>query len=293
MQPGGVRYITYPSRKDRITIWNLADLHVGSGACAENDLRRDIARIAEDPNAFWLGGGDYAEFISRSDKRFDPDCVAEWVKVKDLGKLGMVHMQRVRDLLYPIREKCLGLLLGNHELVYARHMEQEQLQSWLASELGTQSLGYCTIFDLRFARHPDHPPVLCATSKAAQSLTRYAKGGDRQSFRVFAHHGAGFAATPAGKLKRLLDFMAAFDADIYFCGHTHDQIGKRLTRIRGDANCRHILSADRIGVISGAYLKTYAEGMITYGEQRGYAPVPLGAAWVRITPQTRELRAEI
>jgi hypothetical protein len=42
-------------------------------------------------------------------------------------------------------------------------------------------------------------------------------------------------------------------------------------------------------VISGSYLKTYAQGVTSYGEQKGYEPTTLGAAWVAIKPQTRDI----
>jgi hypothetical protein len=48
-----------------------------------------------------------------------------------------------------------------------------------------------------------------------------------------------------------------------------------------------------VGVISGSYLKTYAQGVTTYGEQKGYEPTSLGAAWVQIHPESRRLEAPV
>ena len=43
-------------------------------------MKRDRDAILNEPNTFWIGGGDYAEFIGFGDtKRFDPDAVArQW-----------------------------------------------------------------------------------------------------------------------------------------------------------------------------------------------------------------------
>jgi hypothetical protein len=285
MIAGGKRYITHGSKADVFTLWGLGDLHVGAAACAENDLRRDIARIKDDPFALWVGLGDYADFIGYTDaKRFDPDAVADWLTVRDLGKLGTKSIERVRDLLKPIAGKCIGLLLGNHEKKYQQVHQQENLHGWLCNEMQVPSLGYCAFVDLIFDR----------TAGVKVPKMNDKPTGERSSvFRVFAHHGAGYAQTPGGKLNRLIQFMRMFSADIYFCGHVHDRTARRMSILGADADCGKIKAVERIGMISGSYLKTYEESVITYGEQKAYEPVPLGAACVSIKPETRELRAEI
>ena len=113
------------------------------------------------------------------------------------------------------------------------------------------------------------------------------------TFRFFVHHGAGFAMTKAGKLKRLMDFMTSFEADIYMTGHVHDQEGVRVITVGADQHCRKLTQKHKLGVISGSYLKTYAPGVTTYGEQRGYSPTTLGAATVEIDPDKRKFKGEI
>ena len=114
-----------------------------------------------------------------------------------------------------------------------------------------------------------------------------------QKFRFFVHHGAGFAVTPGGKLNRLIRFMNYFDADIFMLGHVHDQIGRREVSIGANADCSKLVTRTKLGVISGSYLKTYEEGVTTYGEQRGYSPTVLGSAVVTIVPDKRTVRGEI
>lgn len=285
MEAGGKTYITYPSRADEIKIYCVADVHMLSRACAEERFRKDMQLIANDPFAFWVGGGDYAEFIGHDDgKRFDPDCVSESVTIADLGRLGRVSMERVRDAFLPIKDKCLGLLLGNHEKAFQKAHKQEDLHGWLCEEMGVRNLGYCALFDVVFLRRP---------KARLRILEDRPDSGNGESFRIFAHHGAGYASTPGGKLNRLIQFMHNFDADVYFIGHVHDQISKRIPQLTANAQCDKIVQRDKVGVITGSYLKTYAHGTITYGEQRGYAPVPIGMRGVIIKPDKREIRAEI
>lgn len=289
MQAAGKRYIIHNSRSDRFRIWNLADLHEGNVGCAEKELDADIRTIRDDPHSFWLGGGDYADFIGYHDKRFDPDAVAEWVTVKKLGDLGKASIERVRDKLKPIAGKCLGLLIGNHELKYQLAMEHESLHAWLCTELGVPSLGYSCIFDVVFIRSGSvKQPRLSMTLRPGGHTKTHAN-----SFRVFAHHGAGYAQTPGGKLNRLVGFMQAFEADLYFVGHVHDHLARKEPVLTVDASATKIVQRERLGVIAGSYLKTYQQGATTYGEQRGYRPTSLGAAVAEVHPETREMKAAI
>jgi len=285
MEAAGKRYIEHASRTDEFRIWNLSDLHLLNKACAVADIKRDVEKIRNDPFSFWLGGGDYAEFIGYRDKRFDPDSVPEWVPVKQLGRLGQFGMEQVRDIFLPIQDKCLGLLLGNHELRYERMTDQEGLHGWLCAELGVKSLEYCALFDVVFVRR-------AAAKKPKLRGSAVPKGSNTSTtFRIFAHHGAGYATTPGGKLNRLVQFMQSFDADIYFCGHVHDQVARQEPAIGANDSCTKLTQRIRLGLVSGSYLKTYGRGTCSYGEQRGYRPTNLGAAVAYVKPDTREVKA--
>jgi hypothetical protein len=289
MEAAGKRYILHGSRSDIFRLWNLADIHWLNKGCAVNDVKRDLKIIANDPFSFAIGGGDFCDFIGYRDKRFDPDAVPEWVPVKALGDLGRYGMTQIRDLFLPIKHKLMGLVIGNHELKYELHTEQESLHHWLCEELGVPSLEYSALFDVVFVRQggvkvprlffdrPNHP----------------GKGGDCETFRIFIHHGAGYAQTPGGKLNRLVQFMQSFDADIYMTAHVHDHVARKEPAIGADKDCTRLVQRNRLGVVAGSYLKTYNQGSISYGEQRGFRPTSLGAAVVRIKPETRELEAVV
>ena len=284
MHAAGKRYIKHGSRSDEFTLWVLGDLHVGAGACVEHMIARDVQRIKDDPHAFWVGIGDNCDHIGPKDKRWDAGALADWITVQDLGNLGMVCTKRVLDLLMPIKDKCLGMLYGNHEASYMKQNEQSKLHSWLCAELDAPDLGYCALFDLCFIRAKTKVPIL---------MDKSTHDGATAKFRIFAHHGAGSSATPGGKLNRLIKFMQDFQADIYMMGHVHDQKGQRRITIGADATCTKIVQKETIGVITGSYLRCYPEGHTTYGEIKGYSPAALGAVKIYIKPESRELRAEV
>jgi hypothetical protein len=286
MQAAGKMYIWHSSRSDTFKLVYFSDIHWLAQACAEKEVMRTVQEIIADPHTFWIGGGDYGEFIGFGDaKRFDPDAISERVSVKDLGRLGKKTYEGVRDLFDPIKDKCLGLIVGNHEKQYMRRQQQEDLHGWLCTELGVADLGYSCLMDVVFCRASKltKVPVLRATAPPRSA------GHANQSFRVWCHHGAGAAQTKGGKINRLSSFMRNFDADIFFMGHVHDQMGCRLQVLKADADCVKLRNREKIGVVSGSYLKTYAQDIISYGEQKGYEPTTLGAAHVMIKPDTREV----
>ena len=285
MEAAGTRYVQHASRADVFALWNLSDLHVGNVGCDLDGIKRDVKRIAADPYSLWVGGGDYAEYISPRDKRFDPASFDPGLRVRDMGNLGTMFAARVRDLFAPIAGKCLGLAYGNHEASYQTANDQDGLHGWLCTELGAANLGYSALLDIVFVRMGKGAPVLHRGNPK--------RHGDRNGFRVYVHHGAGAAGTPGGKLNRLVQFMDSFDADVYMIGHVHDRVGKRITRLGADASCRKIVERERVGVVAGSYLKTYAQGATGYGERKGYRPTSLGPALVHIRPTTREITAEV
>ena len=289
MNAGGKRYIAHGSRSDEFTLYCLTDLHIGNAACDVTHLEADIERIRTDPYALWVGGGDNAEFISSRDKRFDPAGFDPDMTISDLGRLGTVLIERVAKLFNPIRDKCLGLAFGNHESKYMRAADQQHLHSWLCVHLGVENLDYTALFDLVFNN------VSGVRKPRIEQVARKAENRQRQSnsFRVFVTHGAGAAQTSGGKINRLVRYMEYFDADIYFVGHVHDKVGKRLVTLGADRDCKKLVQRERLGIISGTYLQTYKQGHTPYGEEKGYRPTPLGASWVRIKPDTRQMEGSI
>ena len=292
MEAAGKVYIGHYSRTDWIKIWNMADWHYGNKACSLKHPKADIETIANDPYSFAFLGGDLAEFIDLHDPRFDPKCVPASLTIEDYGDLGAVLMRRVRDLAWPMKNKLLGAVQGNHEENFMRRNKQEGLMNWLTTELGILYLDYSALVDLVFVSHKRFQKPRIINLEEA----RNDKGkpiGDYQTFRIFIHHGFGNALTEGGKLNTLIKCMERFQADIYTVGHVHDQSAKPIVLVGANEPCRKLTDVYRIGLITGSYLKTYEQGCTNYGEKKGMRPVPLGARFVKVCPFTREMRAEI
>lgn len=283
MKAGGIRRIAYPRRSDEIRLYWTADWHIGNNGCAMKRLKEDLKVIKDDPNGFWLGGGDYADCIGMTDRRFDPEVFSPDISVGELGRLGHALMERVRELMDPIADKCLGLLYGNHEDKYMQLNEARQLHSWLCEELGVPDMGYSCIFDVQLRRQP-----------RIKKVARYQLGeftnGDSWTVRVMAHHGAGYAQTPGGKLNKLRKAMDYFpSADLVLLAHVHEQKVEPSTTLDANHDCTDIVEHTRKGAIAGTYLRTYAKDIATYGEKKLYRPVPIGHTVVTFKPGSHQM----
>lgn len=269
MHVGG-KHTVKAKESDTWKLWLIGDVHLGSRGCALSRFQNTIQKIKEDKYSLWIGLGDYADYIGYKDSRFDPEGVDTELKIRDLGRLGKVQQDSFVREVWDIRDKCVGLLKGNHEDAYERHNHAANLHEETCSALGARNLGYSCFLDLVFK-----------TSR------------NEHTFRVVAHHGAGFAQTAGGKLNRLISFMNSFPlADIFLMGHVHEKLQHTRPIIGADDACERLIEVLQLGVVGGTYLKTYSEGPAIYGEKKGYRPVALGSPAVIIHPATRDLGVE-
>ena len=107
--------------KKPINIYTLGDIHEGNCNVNYKALKKAVDIIKDDPNGYWFGMGDYVEAITHmGDPRFDPKAISSNYAIKDLKDLPYKQFERVHEILQPIENKCLALLLGNHEEQYIK-----------------------------------------------------------------------------------------------------------------------------------------------------------------------------
>lgn len=248
--------IEYASRSDEFHLWHITDTHLGSRAVDEKALRRDIAEIEADPFAIWTFGGDWAEFISPTDKRFEPAEVANWITVADLADIAKVQCDYGVKLFKPIAAKCLGAIGGNHGLRIAQEHHRDP-HADICGKLDIPNLGYDGAFiNLRFKR---------------------LAGGSTRTYRIALLHGWGGGRQPGGKMNKLRDALAAYDADIILLGHLH--VRYRLSAMTYTCTKSRVVVKKRVAVLGGTYLDGAG-----YALRAGYPPAEIGGVMISITP---------
>jgi len=91
--------------KRHFTLYPIGDLHYGSPQCNEGFIRQVVQEIHGNPNAYWVGMGDFMENAIIGSKS---DVYTQTVSPK-------VQMEHIVKMLKPIKDKGLFLIGGNHE----------------------------------------------------------------------------------------------------------------------------------------------------------------------------------
>jgi len=242
---------TYPSASSRINIYPIGDIHFGTAHCAEKAIKAKIKAIQAEPESRWIGMGDYGEFISTHDPRFDGKCIASWVDANDIAGSEIDYMV---DLFEPIKGQCIGLLMGNHEDAYRKHQDGDPMKH-ICTRLDLPNLGYSAFVKLVFER---------------------AKSNEHHEFLGAVSHGSGGAITKGAKLNRLERFMDNFNARWYCHGHVHDILTNSKSYIDLTAAGK-IASRQKVGAMTGSWFTAYTQDIpASYSEIKNYPPNAIG-----------------
>ena len=266
------------SRKTTWSIYPIGDTHVGALNCAEDKIRTLVKRIAADPNAYWVGGGDYCDAVVINDaKRFDPSVLPNWMlqgKDPDKVRNNLMDMlsaqeQRLYSLLAPIKDKCLGLIEGNHEYTIMKHHNRDFMKS-LCAHFNAEELTDCAFMRLKFLRH-----------SAADTTCGHV-------IRMFICHGHGGGRTSGAEPNNLYRLAADKEVDLVFKGHSHTYCIHppipMLTIPAGGKLPTDPDVYDKHAANWGAYLYTYKTGPSTYASRANYPVRPMYTAAAKLTP---------
>ena len=275
----------YPSRKSKFHLYYLTDLHIGAKACDERLLRQTIQTIANDPFAYWIGGGDYIDAIARKgDKRYQESTLAPWLRGQD----DTIGQQRdyVVEILKPIARKCLGLVCGNHEYAALKYYDRNiywefvrRMADLADKEPGALALGVQGFLVIRFRR---------GTKK---------KFGGSKRMIVYCHHGYGGGRLPGGHALALGRVLGDYSCHLALLGHRHVQ--HAISKVVAGPGSTGAKMITRYGVFCGSYLNTYVHTSTkkcpvdTYPEHKGLPPSLLGTPLITIRPDKMRIAVQI
>ena len=264
--------------QDRITIIPLGDLHVGALNCAEEKIRSVVKQIQESPNTYWIGGGDMCDAVLMQDaKRFDPSGLPAWmlhgaaVEIRDrLEDMLNAQKGRLFQLLDPIKDKCLGLIEGNHEYSIMKY-HNRNFMSEICDHFGVENLTDCAFVRFQFTRK------LNTKSKSPGAVVS-----------MFITHGNGGGRTAGAEPNSLYRLAADKDVDIILRGHSHSycilppipMLGVPTNGMLPDEPAVH----DKHVANWGSYLYTYKAGPSTYASRANYPTRPMYSVRIDITP---------
>lgn len=246
----------------------LGDIHLINKNTDEEKLARAVDSIKGDPNHYWIDMGDRGEWINVRDPRFDPEELAEWVKMSDLKDLANVQLNRYLGIMSPVADRCLAMVRGNHEDMIQRFTERDVHSAAVDGikraagfgETKRLSLDYTGWLLLRFYRSDK---------------------GERHSVstvKINVHHGWVGGRKEGGKANALEERIREYDADVCLLGHSHS-LQTMVLSVEEIDRRGNIVFRTRYGAQVGTYL-----GQPRYGKSRGFKPKATGTVGIIIRP---------
>jgi predicted phosphodiesterase len=232
------------------TIVPFGDLHLGY-ATANLDKIQQVVEYIKERDCLWVGMGDIVDNTPPSHRfyRQDTSLTTPQQQVFDFVKL-----------VKPIKNKCIGLLYGNHEM---------------------RSLNYKTGYDPikqmeeMLDLHESHRGI---------GTQHYFNVGN---YRIFATHGRArgffFSTRTATKVNQLLKLHEHAEADVYLMGHVHDTMTFPKNVLTGDKEI-----STRWFILTGGFVEYFG----SYGEDLNYTPVETGCNAVHLNMNKKEVKVE-
>jgi len=237
-------------------------------------LAREHIRDALDLGAYFIGMGDYIDFLSPSNRqRLLGAALYDTAQMTIEDKVRELIDEVYEEVLEPTRGRWLGMLEGHHFM----EMGGTTSDILLAEKLGARFLGTSAYVRLE----------PCGVT-------------------IYAHHGQGGGVLPAAGINKLYHVSAGLQgADVYLMGHNTKLGAHRLSRPRPEwegkrPDLRH---DDVLLVNTGGFSKSsivgHKRGQIVrgdYAEQGMMTPSPLSAPLIHIYPGrqgARRYRAEV
>ena len=268
------KVIEVESVADTFEIYPIGDVHIGAYNCAEKHFKAFVAYIKDRPNAYWVGGGDYCNLITPSDVcRYDVRAMANCIftgsamNIKEaLMDISKQERERFVEMVEPIKDKCIGLIEGNHEYSIMKHANNGH--HWvMCDELGVPSLTDCAFIRFRTKQ---------IITNAGSSVT------------MFILHGMGGGRTPGAEPNHLARLAGWNDSDIILRGHSHtfriEPSEPRLYIPHKGALPDECMQREVFKGNWGCWLKSYAVGPSTYDSRANYPPRPLRAMVIKVKP---------
>jgi hypothetical protein len=225
----------------------IADVHLGHKNFNEKTLLRTIEYVKNN-NVLWFGGGD---LIENSNKN---SVGAGWVE-QVLGPQQQIN--KIVDFLYPIKEKCLGILNGNHEDRCFRDAGINPTEI-IASMLGVPAAG-------------DELFIIVSNNRE--------KVGKGKAYTIYGAHTKTTNKTAGLAFNGMQTNMGWLNVDVICKAHGHDQgLSPPSIRVEVDKYNMAIVEKEQYFWLVGHYL----DRPDSYISKTSKQPKPLGTVAIKL-----------
>ena len=242
-----------------------SDVHFDNPDCNRKLFKKHLDQAMEKGAGILINGDFFCMMEGRSDPRNSKKLYPK--------HLGMNYVDNViedaAEFLLPYAKNIVFVGMGNHETAILKRSETnvtERLCGLLKYRTGYKvNNGHYSGF-ARFMFH--------------QNTKGGFKGG-RQSIILSYHHGWGGSSNMTkGVNKHMQRLTYVPDADIHWLGHSHQEYVVTHQRMRLSQQGK-IYQDECMLVNTGTYKDEFKTGKLGWAVEKGIAPKPIGAFWLR------------
>jgi predicted phosphodiesterase len=245
---------------DEIFLLPLADWHIGDPHSDGERIKEYLDYLQRTPNAFAILNGDLMNTAVRTGIS---DIYGETIPP-------MEALKQCVKLFDPIKEKCLAIMPGNHELRIFKNDGIDTTQL-MATQLGIGER---------------YSPTAAYLYIRFGKLTGRCHHGEQVCYTIYAAHGSGGGRTEGAKVNRLLQLASICDADIYIHSHTHLPAITKTAYFRPWPTRSSVQKVDRLFVNTAAALNYGG-----YGELASFKPASLDTPIIKLDGRKKKATA--
>ena len=218
----------FPDRKD-ITIYAVADVHLGAKECMEQEFMSFLEMVKNTPDVYLILAGDLINNATKSSVSNTFDDVYRPAEQKKL----------MAKLLEPVKDRILCAVPGNHEDRSGKDVDDDPMYDIMAKlDIEDRYRKNRAIVKLRFGHNDKshnayHPTYIFAVI-----------------------HGTGGGAQTGAGVNRAERYAYSFDGvDALIMGHTHRPLTTTPSKIRVDSRNNTVKQVPFDVIVATSWLK--------------------------------------
>ena len=244
-----ILWYSYGEDVKALTIYPLADVHLGAQDASIQAFTELVKQIASEPESFVTLQGDLIDNGTRNG-------------VTNIFKATMPPSQQKREMakiLEPIRDKILCILPGNHERRSGKDADDDPAYD-IASKLDIEDRYRESIAFIRIG--------------LGKRRTGKNHDGKPLSYYLACIHGAGGGALPGSSINRADNYLQALDGvDVLIHGHSHKPYALRGSKLVVDVQNKLVRQRPTLTMCAGSWL-----GYTGYPVDKQMRPVAMAGA---------------
>lgn len=215
--------------KQQITIYSVADVHLGAKECMEQEFMSFIDMVAKTPDVYLILAGD---LINNATKSSVSNCFEDRYRPSE-------QKQMIAKILEPVKDRILCAIPGNHEDRSGKDVDDDPMYDVMA-KLNIEHLyrKNMAIMKLKFNR--------CKSTSTYKNPV--------YAFAVV--HGTGGGALTGAGVNRAERFANSIDGiDVLVTGHTHKPLVTTPSKIRVNLSQETVTEVPFDVVVATSWLK--------------------------------------